>query len=143
MSNLDIAAPLRTALISVAEISGPLALWNNEPAVFTRRPVPADASFPMIVINPAAAITDQDYLDRQLPIVMRDIGIYGRQPDDVRIVDAISYAIRDHFHRNRWAITPDGFGVIQIIARGPFPGPTDSATTIGRIVGLTIQLRRN
>lgn len=140
--NLDLAEPLRSSLITATGISDQLSKWKKEPAVFTRRPAPADSAFPQIIINPAAAISDQDYLNRQLPIVSRDICIYGKQPEDTRIVDAIAYQVRDFFHRNRWAIVPDGYDVIQIIARGPFPGPTDSQTTIGRIVGLTIQLRR-
>lgn len=141
--NLNIGAPIRTALITEPTIGPLLSIWNGEPAVFTRRPLPADASgSPYIMVNPAAAIGDQDFINQQLPIVMRDVAVYGDQPKHYRLVEDIAYAVREFFHRNKWAITPEGYDVIQIYARGPIPGATDSQTTVGRLVGLTVQLRR-
>lgn len=140
--SLDIAPPLRTAIMAATAISSKLALYAGEPGIFTRRPLPGDAIYPLILINPAAAIGDQDYLNNQLPIVFRDVAVYGNQPDDYRLIEEIAYAIRDLFHRNKWAITPDGYDVIQIVAKGPIPGATDDQTTVGRVVGLTVQLRR-
>ncbi len=140
--SLDLAPQLRDALIAASPISSELAIYIGEPAIFTRRPLPADAPFPLMVINPAAAIGDQDYLNSLLPVVMRDIAIYGNQPGDYRLVERLAYLTRDLFHRNKWAIAPDGYDVIQIVAKGPIPGATDDQTTVGRVVGLTVQLRR-
>ncbi len=140
--SLDLGPSLRTALIEATGIGDALDQWNGEPAVFTRRPVPADAPNRMIIVNPDSAIGDADGLTSPRPVVLRDIAVYGNQPDDYRIVEAIGYAIRELFHRNKWAITPEGYDVINIIARGPIPGPTDDDSTVARIVGLTISLRR-
>lgn len=141
--NLDLAAPLRAALLAASGISSRLATYSGEPAIFTRRPLPADATYPLIMINPAAGIGDQDYLNNPMPIVMRDVAVYGNQPGDYRAVESMAYDMRELFHRNRWAITPDGYDVVQIVANGPHIGATDDQTTVGRVVGLTIQLRRH
>jgi hypothetical protein len=139
---LDLAIALRSALIGQSAIADDLALFNGEPAIFTRRPLPDKAPYPLCMINPAAAIGDQDYLNSALPIVMRDVAFYGEQPKDYRLIERLSYLARDFFHRNKWAIVPDGYDVIQITAKGPIPGATDDQTTVGRLVSLTIQLRR-
>lgn len=139
---LDLAVPLRAALIEAVTIGPQLAQYVGEPAVFTRRPVPADATMPFALINPPAAIGDADYLNEDMPIVMRDVIFYGAQPADFVLIEELGYAARLLFHRQKWAITPEGYDVVSIVARGPIPGPTDDKSTVARVVGLTIQLRR-
>ncbi len=139
---LDVAAALRTAIMAQTAISDQLAEHDGEPGIYTRRPLPENAPYPLCLINPAAAIGDQDYLNSDLPVVMRDVAFYGEQPKHYRIVEALGYLARDFFHRNKWAIAPAGYDVIQVTAKGPIPGATDDQTTIGRVVALTIQLRR-
>lgn len=140
--SLDLAPALRDALATAPGIADVLDQYLGEPAVFTRRPVPSGAPELMILINPDTAIGDQDALTSDRPVIMRDIAIYGRQPDDYRAVEALGYAVRALFHRQRRAITPGGFDVIDIVAHGPTPGPTDNDKTVARVVGLTIRLRR-
>lgn len=137
---LNMAAPLRLAL-AAAPLAADLSQYGGEPAVFTRRPVPQGATYPHIIISPDVAIGDQDGLTSPRPVVLRDIAIYGLQPDQYRLVEQLGYAVRALFHRQKWAITPEGYDVIDIVARGPTPGPTDDDTTVARIVGLTIRLR--
>lgn len=140
--SLDIAPALRDALCAAGTISPSLGQWKGEPSVHTKRPTPPDAEYPLIVINPPAAISDEDFLNSDHPIVIRDIAVYGRQPTQLRVVDEIGFAVRALFHRQKWAITPEGYDVIGIVASGPIPGPTDDDETVARIVGLTIKLRR-
>lgn len=140
--SLDLATDLRDALVDDATIGPLLPQYLGEPAVATRRPVPADFPALCIIVNPDSGITDQDFLNTQMPIVVRNIAVYGNQPDDYRTVEQLAYAVRELFHRQKWAIRPNGYQVLDIVASGPLPAPNDDETTVGRIVGLTISLRR-
>lgn len=140
--SLDLAPALREAIVLDADTGGAVTEWNGEPAVFTRRPVPEDAPAKMIMINPDSAITDEDFLDTEIPVVMRTIVAYGNQPTDYRSVEAIGYALRVLFHRQKSVIRPVGYDVIDIVASGPFPAPVDDDKTVARAVGLKIRLRR-
>ncbi len=143
--SLDLAGPLRTAVIEATAISEQLSTWEGEPAVFTRRPAPADATYPLAQISPDVAIGDQDGLKSRRPVVMRDLAFYGRlgKPgsDQLRVVEDMAYLARDLFHRQRLAITVPGYDVIDIVAGGPVEGPTDNMNLVGRVVTLTIRLR--
>lgn len=145
--SLDLAPAIRTAVIE-APFAGDLALYHGEPAVFTRRPVPPDAERPFVLVNPPAAISDMDALASDRPLIMRDVLIYGWKgapgaaDDQTRVVEQIGFEIRDLFHRQKFGLRPDGFSVIDIRATGPIPAPADDEVAIGRVVSLTIRLRR-
>lgn len=139
--SLDIAAALRTALINEATIAGLLSDYQNDPAVFTRTPVPTDAKKPFIVVSPDVTITDFDGLISRRPEVVRDILIYGDQPDDFRTVEQIGYSVRELFHRKKDSIILTGFNVVDVTAVGPRAAPTSNEETVGRLVTLTILLR--
>lgn len=147
--DLDLAGPLRTALIEAGAIAADLSKWEGEPSVFTRRPVPPDALDPMIIVNPPAAISDDDGLTSERPIVLVDIAIYGKKAppkdtsDQTRIVERLSLRVRALFHRQKFSVRPEGFSVIGITAAGPINAPVDDEETVGRLVSLTIRLRRN
>lgn len=146
--SLDLAPSIRAALIGDESIAADLSTWNNDPAVFTRRPVPADATDPMMIVNPPAAIGDMDALTSERPIVMLDVAIYGKKgppgdgSDQTRIVERLGFRTRALFHRQKFSILPEGFSVIDITAAGPIPAPVDDEETVGRLVSLTIRLRR-
>jgi hypothetical protein len=146
--SLDLLPELRTAIIGIDGVRDELAEWAGEPAVFTRRPIPENANEVYCLINPATNIGDFDALNSQRPLVDHDIAIYGRKgapgspEDQTRAVERAGFALRTHFHRNRFSFQPTGFSVISVVARGPIPAPTDDEQTVGRIVTLTIGLRR-
>lgn len=139
---LDLAGPLRLALLGNAAIADLLASYQDYPAVFTSRPVPGDAPYPQAVVSPDISVGNQDYLVGQLPMVRRDISFYGAQPDDYRTVEALAYKARVLFHRNRFAIdlTPN-YAVIDIVAGGPIPAPVDDKNFVGRMVLLQLRLK--
>lgn len=147
--SLDLGPALRTALIGNLAIAARLAQWRAEPCVFAYRPVPADAPMPLAIINPNSALTDADGLMSDRPVLARDIAVYGRRgtpgesSDQSAAVDEIAYLIRQLFHRQKFSVTVAGFSVIDIIASGPIPAPADDDGEIGRLVALTIRLRRN
>jgi len=156
MSDLDLGPPLRTAIIEDdgAVFDGKtfaetLAAWENEPAVFTRRPVPASAKYPLCVVNPPRAINDIDGLTSRRPVVLLDLAFYGRKSepgsadDQTRIVEAQGRRAYVLFHRQKFSVQIEGFSVIDIVASGPFAGPVDDEGTVARIVTLRMRLGRN
>ncbi len=140
--SLNLAGPLRTALLDNAELVALTGVWNHEPSIHTRRPLPSEAPAKSIAISPDVAIMDRDGLTSRQPVVQRDISVYGGQPDDYRDVEAAAYIIREMFHRQPRAITVEGYQVVQIVASGPSAGPTDDQTTVCRYVSLSIHLLR-
>lgn len=142
MSAPNLAVPLRTAIVGDSGITSLLGTWNSEPAVFTRRPVPENATYPMVVVSPDIGVADEDYLVEKMPVIDRDISIYGSNetPAQYRVVEVLAYALRELFHRNRLAITVAGWRVMDIRARGPSPAPAEDLNKIGRVLMLRIRL---
>lgn len=138
---LDLGGAIRESLMGVEPITSELGQYKGEPSIFTKRPIPAEATYPLIVINPDSAIGDEDGLTSDRPLVIRDLAAYGQQPDHLRAVERIGYRMRAHFHRRKFSVTPQGYDVIDIRAAGPIPAPVDDADTVGRMVSLTIRLR--
>ena len=157
--SLDLGPALRAAfldqqdpaLVAIAQaITEKLSKYgaSEEPAVFAYSPAPADAGDPIVVINGDVSITDDDGLTSDRPIVQRDIVVYGRKgppgdaSDQSPVVEAIGYMIRELFHRKKFSVQQPGYSVTEIIASGPVVAPVDDDGEVGRLVSLTIQLRR-
>lgn len=147
-ADLDLGPPLRDSLMDSVGVLEELGQWKGEPAIFTRRPLPQDAPDQVIIIEDPMALTDADALNSDRPIVHLDISFHGRKgapgtsEDDTRVVVRRAYRARDHFHRQKFSVQPQGFSVIDVRAEGPVVGPTDNDKAISRIVTLTIRLRR-
>ena len=142
MSAPDIAPAALATLLADTYITERVARWHRRPCIFTRRPVPAGAAFPMIIINPNDAVGNFDALNTMHPIVVRSLGIYGQQDNDFRIVDQLGYKIREIFHRQRFSLAVDGFNTVEVVAAGPMTAPVDDDQTVGRIVTLTVKLQQ-
>lgn len=140
---LDILPGLRSAIIAVPAITGKLGTYNGAPSVHTRRPVPSDAPYPMVVIGPIIARTDDDGLSDFRPMVVIDVNVYGPQPASYRDVEAVAEAIYGLFHRHSSVLSVHGYTVIDIRCTGPSPAPVDDETKIGRRITLTIRLFAN
>lgn len=139
---LDLAGPIRLAILADADITALLGVWNSEPAVFTRRPTPENAPYPMAIVSPDISIGNQDMLRTQVMVVRRDVSVYGEQPRDYRTVEALAYKLKTLFHRNKFSIdVSPGFQLIDIVADGPIPAPSDSKDLVGRMVLLRLRLR--
>lgn len=143
----DVGPALRAAVIANAAISSELSQWQGEPAVFTRLPIPEDATFPCVVIPFDASTLDQDALVSRRTVIMRDIMVYGNiaapgtSDDDTRIVDDIARELRTMFHRNKAALVNTSYHVIDIVVNGPRPAPVDDDKTVGRMVTLTLRIQ--
>src|SRR4051812_26701905 len=132
MSAADLAIPLRTAVLAATPITALLEAYKGSFPVFTRRPLPADAPYPSIIISPDISLSDQDGINDFRPIQERDITVYGQNDtaEKYRVVEVLGYKIRELFHKQRLAIAVSGWGVVQISARGPIPAPTDDDATV-------------
>lgn len=144
MSAANLAVPLRAALVGAHDIMGYLQVYKDSWPVFTRRPAPSDAPYPMIMISPDITVSDQDGINDMRPIQERDVTVFGlnNTRDNYRNLEDIGYMIRSLFHRQRSAITVSGWHVVSITARGPYAAPTDDDKTIARVVPLTVSLAR-
>lgn len=140
--SLDLSEPLRTAIIGEIAITGSLAVFANAPAVFTRRPVPSEATFPMICVSPDIMISDADGLSSLRPVVTRDVTVYGQQDSAYRLVEDVGYLLRELFHRRKQSISVVGYHVVDIVASGPRPAPVDDDKLVGRVVTLTVRLQK-
>jgi hypothetical protein len=140
----DLSEPIRTALIGATDITTNLPTYLGSYPVFTRRPAPEDADYPMIIVSPDIAKSDQDGLNDQRPIITRDVVAYGQNDTVAKydVVELLGRAIHDLFHRRWNAITVSGWKVVQIIASGPIPAPVDDDQTVARLVSLRIELAK-
>lgn len=139
--SLDLKPCVRAALIAEPSVAGLLSEWVGEPSVHTILPLPADATGRIARIAQMVP-GDADKLVARTAIVVVDVFLYGDNPADYRDVDLCGYNVRELFHRQRGSITPPaGTRIVEIIARGPMPAPTDDETRVGRLVTLTIKLQ--
>lgn len=138
----DLSAPIRTALLGSSDITDRLEAYAGSYPIFTRRPPPRDAPYPMIVVSPDVAVGDQDGLSDLRPVVERDVAVYGHNDsaENYRAVESIARAVRALFHRKWRALTVPDWKVVEIAARGPMPAPADDEQTVGRLVTLAISL---
>lgn len=137
---LDVTKGLYSALSGNSDITSLLGSFQGGPSIHTRRPVPVNAVYPMIVVSSDVSVTDEDGLVSRRPVVIRDIAIYGEQDTDYRTVESLGYLVRSMFHRKLDVFTVDGYSIIDVVATGPIPAPTDDEKQVGRLVSLTIRL---
>jgi hypothetical protein len=144
--DLDITQPIREGLMADAGIVTALPVYGgNGRTIFSRRPVPSDAPYPMIVISPDVSISDFDGINDERSIVIRDIAVYGKNEPAAayRQVEDMAYAVRHLFHSRLDTLILTGeYHLIDIRASGPRPAPTDDQQTVGRLVELTVRLSR-
>jgi hypothetical protein len=143
-ASLDISIPIRDKVIET--VGSSLPVYNGGVPVFTRRPVPVGAPFPMVVISSDITVTEEDGIDDMRSIITRDVITYGRNdtPESYRLVEEIAYALREAFHRNRQSLDLilQEWSVTDVRVTGPRPAPTDDEQTVGRLVGLTVRLAK-
>ncbi len=141
---MNLSEPLRIAIVADSGITGQLTAYAGSYPVFTRRPAPSGAPYPMIMISPDVVVTENDGINDDRPSIVRDVAVYGSNENAANYVEveAIAYALRDLFHRQRASITVSGWTVTDVLALGPRAVPADDEQRIGRAVELTVQLAR-
>ena len=142
MVSPDLSAPVFAALTGNTAIAVALPTYAGAKTVFTARPVPKDATYPMIVTAGDVVRTDQDFVDSPFVVVTRDISIFGQNdtPTHVRAVESLALMVRDLFHRERASLSVSGWQVVDIVCKGPIVGPVDDDTSVHRLVSMTVRL---
>lgn len=141
---MNLAPAIRFAILQNPDITSRLGNWKNEPCVFTRRPAPTDAEYPMILISPDIASGNTDGLTSMRPTVVRYVQVYGENTAPMyRRIEEIGYLLRDLFHRQRLAldVQAQGYRIISLVAVGPTPTPVDDEKLVGRMVTLTVSMQ--
>ena len=139
---INLASAFYTALAADTAITTLLGTWNSNPSIHTRRPIPADAGYPLIIVSPDISVGDQDALNTFRSVIVKDLSVYGIQPDQYRTIESLGLLLRNKFHRLRWSITPPaGYKIIDIVALGPSIAPTDDDKKLGRVVSLTVRVQ--
>jgi len=142
----DLSVPLREAIVSSAEITALLPAYKGSYPVFTRRPIPADAPSPRLVISPNLATTHEDGICDIRVRVEREIYISGENDADWQRVDQIARKLVALFHRKRQNLSlQDGWRVTNILASTyglPPIDANDPAAQMAVRLTITIAARR-
>lgn len=140
----DLSIPFMDALLANYALVELLPAYNNSVTIFARRPVPADAPYPMVVLSPDLMKLNLDGYDDQRPRITRDIAVYARNDTsrNYRLVEEIAYMIFSQFHHTRLSLVPpDGWMIADVESHGPIPAPTaDDEVFVGRVVSIEVLL---
>lgn len=141
---IDLQPAIRSRILSDSQIVSLVSAYKGSSAIFTRRPVPEDASYPMIVVSPIVTDREEDWINCQKRILTYDIIVYGNNDDSekYRNVEKIASRLTTLFHRMpRFALTmPAGSEFIQSRVSAPMPAPVDDNQKTGRVVVVNIEL---
>lgn len=142
MSAPDITIPIKNALLANSTLTSQLPTYAGSRTIFTRRPVPNAASYPMIVISKDINIIDEDGVFDWRPVITRDIAVYHTNENDANyaLAASLAFTIRGMFHRQRNAITVTGWGVTDIRATGPIDVRIDQDNLTGSVVQLAVRV---
>jgi hypothetical protein len=140
----DLSEPIRTAIIGDATVTAELAAYKGSYPVFTRRPVPTDAPYPLVLISGPMSAGNDDGVDDERPILLRDVMVYGRNDSATNYlqVETIAFALKDIFHRAWKSISVSGWKVVSIISTDPNEAPVDDDDEVGRRIELTVTLAK-
>lgn len=143
---IDLLPNIRILLLSDLNITQHLSTFNGAKAIFTRRPVPENADYPFIIINPPLPDTDRDFLDLAFRDVTYHIIVYGNNdnPQNYRNVEDTAYRIKDKFLRlpKTGMTMPIGYSLVKGNSIGPFLAPTDDQTKVARAVSVKISYNK-
>lgn len=142
---IDLSSAIRTAILN-DPLSADISTYSDSKAIFTRRPAPTGATYPMVFIGPQIGAGQSDYVNGKLRrTIIYDILTYGQNDDATkyRIVEKIAFAIGLKFARpSSFVITvPAGFSIVGISGTTPSPAPTDDLNIVGRMISITITLQ--
>lgn len=115
-----------------------LATYGLAPAIFTRDPVPQDATLPYILMD---GETLHDPFDTKTTLghdLTRDIRVFAEATGSTEVVETLAERIRQLFHR--YALPVTGFTKTLLAeAFGPIELPSDG-TVYGREISVRLVL---
>jgi hypothetical protein len=138
---LEALGPVRVALLANTAIVSRLGTWAGSSAIFTKRPVPDNVEYPLIIVGPLSGRNGSgDGINDHRPVAILDVIAYGMRPDHDRLVDEVAELVFSQFHQQRNVVI-NNYNLTQILCEGPFPAPADDEKSIARRVRLNLRLR--
>lgn len=135
---IDLSVAIRSHILNDVIIAPLLPNYQGSEPIFTRRPVPTDAPYPLVLVSSLVADNQRDGLSCNQSILTYDVAVYGKNdtPENYRNVEKIANRIHAIFHKAKpYALSmPVGTTLIGVNARGPFSAPVDDDKQIGRVV---------
>lgn len=141
---INLSDNIRSFLIVDSTLTSELSTFNNEKAIFTRRPIPTGADYPFIIISPQISSTESDFIDKLQRNQTYDIGVYAQNdtPENYRACERVAFQIQEKLARlqSHEFQVDSGWSLIQAVATGPIPFPTDDLNKVARGVTVTFNL---
>lgn len=140
----DLSETIREAIINTPAITALLGTFAGDPCVFTKRPTPAAAPYPIIIVSPDVAALEEDGLFHFQTTFTRDILIYvgNATAPDYRKADQIQALVRQLFHRQWRVINVVNWKVTDIVAINQTLTSQDDQVE-GRVVTLNITVAQS
>jgi hypothetical protein len=140
----DMSQTIRASLAADDFINSNLSQYLGDLAIFTRRPVPPDAPYPMIVVDTDKSDVDAGGLNFNQLRIITDINVYGSNDTatNFRLVEQLGYEVFELFHRNRFSVQVPGWQTARIWCDGPIEIPSSDDMRVGRLISLTAELVR-
>lgn len=141
---ISLASNIRQFIVADATFAALVADYKNSKAVFTRRPVPTDATFPMAVVSSLVTSRIDDLIDENRRTLTYDVILYDDNDTVTSQTNAESAINRliTLFHRNRSMPVPSGWRLIDTVANGPFNAATDDQAKVARAVTLSFLIHQ-
>ena len=141
--SVDLAPSIIAALEGDSAITDYLPDWGSIKPIHSRRPIPANTTFPCIAISPAISSIDTlERINQDTPEIVIDVSVFDNNDTSTRYraVESIARNIHALFHRNRNSLTVSGHNVTLITCTGPNIGGVDDQVKVHRVVTLTVKL---
>lgn len=135
--------PLSTAIFSRlsgdATLTALLGKTATVPSIFTKRPIPTGAGYPLVIVGPVVSDQHADAISsvgRQIAI---DVSVHGKAADQYNATVDAAERIRALLHRSK--VTPSGWQSVVIVCSGPIDAPAEP-DEISRVVTANVRLHQ-
>lgn len=140
---IDLSVAIRKHLLTIQDFVDIIANYNNSESIFTYRPVPQDAPYPMCIISTTLGGNDSDYINCFKRNILYNVIIYDKNltPNQYVNIERAANTVARSFHRmNPTSLDIQGVRVVSVTASNPFPAPTDDNETIARAITLNFEV---
>lgn len=143
---IDLSGVLRKFLVTKPAMAD-LSSFANSRALFTRRPAPEGAVYPMAFISPLLDVdTSQSEISAEVPDLRYMLSVYGlnETSEQYRKVEEIAFASVALLNRMDPSLMemPDGAQLVRVRALGPVIAPVDDDKLVGRAVNLRLLVKQ-